>query len=119
AVIDGVDVLVVVVVVRRPADADRLAVSYGGRRRIETRLSLSLPGRLVARHMRNRLIAVSGLHCDIVNLGSNVFGQVVQQDVVNPRSGTAGRIASRVTSMEHRLPLHETRRRNIEFGAGR
>src|SRR6266403_2112413 len=66
AVINAVDELVVVVVMGQPADADRVAVAYGGRRR---------SGRLAAACMRTRLIAVSGLHDDVVNFGGDVFGQ--------------------------------------------
>ena len=61
--------------------------------------------------MRNRLIVVSRLDDDFVNLGGNVLGQVGQQDLINARSGIAG--------VEHGLPLHEARWRNLEFGAGR
>src|SRR5208337_703910 len=74
AVVNGVDELVVVVVMGRPADADRVAVAHGGRWWIKARLPRSLPGRLAAGHMRNRLIAVSGLHDDVVNFGGDVLG---------------------------------------------
>jgi len=67
-------------------------------------------GRLGAGHMGNRLIAVSGLNSDVVNFRGNILGQVVQQDRVNARSG--------ITRVEHGLPLHEARWRNLEFGTG-
>src|ERR1700686_3781730 len=65
AVVDAVDELIVVVVMRRPADADRVAVADGGWWRIEARL----PGsrRLAAAHMGDRLIAIAGLYRDVVN----------------------------------------------------
>src|SRR6266853_1085466 len=99
AVVDGVDQLIVVIVMRRPANANRIAVADSGRWRIEARLplSLSLPGRLAAAYTRNRLIVIAGLHSDVVNFRSNIFGQVIQEDGVNARSGIAG--------MEHGLPL--------------
>src|SRR5208282_3338323 len=109
AVIDGVDKLVVVIVVRRPPYSDRVAVANRRRRRVEARLPLSLAGRLAARHMRNGLVVVTGLHDDLVDFGSDVLGQVVQQNIVNARRRVAG--------MEYGLPLHEARRRNAEFGA--
>src|SRR5258708_3047040 len=95
---------------RRPANANRIAVADSGRWGIEARLPLSLPGRLAAAHMRNRLIVIAGLYNDVVNFRSNIFGQEIQEDRVNARSG--------ITCMEHGLPLHEARRRNLEFGTG-
>src|SRR5208282_2299156 len=97
-VVDGVDELVVVVVMGRPADANRVAVAHGRRRRLKARLSGC--GRLGSIAARSRLVAVSRLNRDVVNFGRNIFGQVVQQDIVNPRSGTAG---SQIGGMKHDL----------------
>src|SRR5208282_6699405 len=62
AVVDGVDELVIVVVMGLPTNADGVAVANGGRRRIETRLPGS--GWLAAGYVGNRLIVISGLHDD-------------------------------------------------------
>src|SRR5208337_986032 len=106
-VVNGVDQLVVIIVMRRPPYADRVAVANRWRWRIEARL----PGsrRLAAGNMRNRLVVVTRLHDNFVNFGSDVLRQVVQQNIVNARRGIPG--------MEHGLPLHKARRWNAEFGA--
>src|ERR1700683_3036995 len=55
------------------------------------------------------LIPVSRLHNDLVDFGSNVFGQIIQQDVVDARRGIAG--------TEYGFPLEEARGRDFQFGA--
>ena len=75
------------------------------RRRVEAGLPGS--GRLGARDMRNRLIAVARLHRDVVNFWCNVFGKVIQYDVVHARRGIAG--------AKQGLPLHEAGGRNFKF----
>src|SRR5450755_1212797 len=66
--------------------------------------------RFASSNVRNRLIAVSSLHRDVVDFGSNILGQVIQQNNIDPRRGIAG--------AQHELPLHETRGRNIQFRIG-
>src|ERR1035438_7067967 len=80
-------------------------VSYRRRRGIETRLPGS--GRLSPRPVWDWLVADSGLHHDFVNLGRDVLGQVVEQNVIDVGRGSA--------RMEHRLPLNEARRRDFQF----
>ena len=99
AVIHGEHELIVVVVMRRPANGDRIAITDGGRHRVKT----GLPGyqNIGASPMRNGLVAIAGLHRNVVDFRRNVLGQIVEQNILNARSGIAG--------AEHGLPLHEAR----------
>ena len=90
--------MIVVIIVCRPFHRDGITVANGRRRGAGVN-----PGSL-----RLRLIAVPNLNIDIVEVGSDVLGKIIEQDAVQPRRGDSG--------VQHSFPLDESGRRHHDLG---
>ena len=87
AVEKRVDHLVVVVVVSIPLDTDRVAIANAGNGIVGALRSGIRTGSGVSCCRAQRgLVVDTGGNVDVVNVGSDVFGEVIEKDAVHARS---------------------------------
>src|SRR6202008_1030240 len=89
AVVDGIDELILVLVVSGPLHSDGIAVVHAGDGRFEVRgrrsTDISPDGN--ADRFREGLIAGADLYRDVFDIGSNIFCQVVERNAIYGRPG--------------------------------